>query len=310
MLEIKNVTEIDLELIAQFGSKVKRNINKSEIIRILKNNFSNQNSFIAQYYINEDLIAWFLLFQYNGKISINPSATIGPTPIIDFTKFKKYFDCSLEQFCKDIFVEINSFAKQLELEEIDFIVPDLQSDENEIDFYKKLFSNYDIYIDLTIESSDTLLANFPSNISFASIGEENPEKLEKMYIEIMEASDIDFFHNQKINEKHEYFKLMLNSIDKSLSRIIYYQNSAIGFTLVQPYDNDDCILNFIGILPEFQDMNYGKYLLQNQINDIAFDGFKSLSTGATSNMRALDFFSKNGFKLINKTYIFKENIKE
>ncbi|MBX3021583.1 MAG: GNAT family N-acetyltransferase [Bdellovibrionales bacterium] len=83
--------------------------------------------------------------------------------------------------------------------------------------------------------------------------------------------------------------------------------TTVGFAhLVEIEDADECEVRTIGVLPEFRNLGFGYALLKHCLNEASSLGHKKCHLSvAVQNEKALDLYTRAGFKVISKYKCFR-----
>ena len=93
------------------------------------------------------------------------------------------------------------------------------------------------------------------------------------------------------------------SLSEKASIVLLQDGQLVGFVYVMPHGEDNRHISCMCIMPELQGRGLGRLLLDLVMVQLRHEGFKSLTLGTETEMRAYDPYLKNGFQVTDRAII-------
>lgn len=137
----------------------------------------------------------------------------------------------------------------------------------------------------------------PSYLAVKPLADANVEKIYQCYVDAFSVGDAQFFYSQNETEKREFFDTLgrERALPEAASHILVQGSRLVGFAYVLPYGEGNCHISCMCVHPDFQGQGLGKLILQIIQKRAAAQGYKTITLGTETGMRAFQLYRKYGF---------------
>ena len=311
---VKKGDEIKLEQIIEMTYKVKniefkkKQLSYEELLNIFQENFFVSSIFYALAYVNGNLIGWLLLYPTSPtNLALNIGDSLGGHPVIDKEHDSDEILSRLLETAKDIAIK-HGFSS------IEITIPwDLANPKDTYAEYiaKYSFNKFEFklkYVEMicNVDLIEIPNADIKNGYSFKGVSELDDEEVYQCYLDAFNEGDARFFAYQGEQEKREYFD-SLSEPDVLLedsSIALMFKNKIIGFSYVLKFEKENHHISCMCVLPEYQGMGLGKYLLFHIMNKAYDNNAKTITLGTETDMKAYKLYQKYGFEIIKGYMVF------
>ena len=313
-IEVKKGNEIYLEEIVEMTYKIKniefkkKQVSYDKLLTIFQENFFISSIFYALARANGKIIGWLLLYPTSPtNLALNISDTLGGHPVIDKGFNADDILSRLLEAAKDTAIK-NNFSS------IEIMVPwDLAAP---MEIYTEYIAKYSSnkfefklkYVEMicNIELNNNPYEDLKDGYSIKKVSELDAEEIYRCYLNAFSEGDARFFRYQGEQEKREYFDSLSEPdvLYEDSSIALMFKNQIIGFSYVLKFEEENHHISCMCVLPEFQGMGLGRYLLFYIKNKVSDDNAKTITLGTETDMKAYYLYEKHGFDIIKGYMVF------
>ncbi len=140
----------------------------------------------------------------------------------------------------------------------------------------------------------------PTGLTVKPLREADVAALYQCYTAAFSAGDAQFFFEQSEAERRDFFDTLGReaSLGEAASLILLEDERLIGFSYVLPYGMENCHISCMCIVPDWQSKGLGKLLLYLIMNKAIEAGYKTVTLGTETEMRAFQLYHKHGFEIV------------
>ncbi|MFW9951155.1 MAG: GNAT family N-acetyltransferase [Candidatus Thorarchaeota archaeon] len=255
-------------------------------------------------YHNSRLLGYILLFVNTPKFGISWDWN----PIVNPDESENYVAGELIKKCIE-FSRSNDISKL----EVCFTV-ETESENaiflKQVEWYKRFnFSRgaKEVLMELSLDKFKIEPIKVPKNYEITPLNHVNPKLLPLVAYEAFNNSEDHAFLNLQEEEKQvmceKYFDLS-TPILQDASFILKQGEEIIGFSIIKVNENQ-AVLNSIGIIPRERNKGFAKTLLSICIEKLIEKEFKTIILDViVENNSAYNLYKSLGFKVLNSTIIY------
>ncbi len=139
--------------------------------------------------------------------------------------------------------------------------------------------------------------NVPPDVVIKPLADADPEEIYRCYVAAFSKGDAQFFFRQTEAEKRDFFNTLgrESAIQEDASHILMQGSRLMGFAYVLPYGEANYHISCMCIHPDFQGRGLGKLSLKFIQKNAAKQGYKTITLGTETEMRAFKLYQKYGF---------------
>jgi ribosomal protein S18 acetylase RimI-like enzyme len=147
---------------------------------------------------------------------------------------------------------------------------------------------------LQLPTSDVVV---PSELSVKPLADADVEEIYQCYVAAFSVGDAQFFYSQNETQKREFFDTLgrERALPEAASHILVQSSRLVSFAYVLPHGEGNCHISCMCVHPDFQGRGLGKLSLQIIQKRAAAQGYKTITLGTETEMRAFQLYRKYGF---------------
>lgn len=145
----------------------------------------------------------------------------------------------------------------------------------------------------------------PPDLTIKPLIEARVEEIYRCYVAAFSQGDAEFFFCQDKTEKRDFFNTLglEKAIHEDASLILMQGSRLVGFAYVLPHGEKNCHISCMCVHPDFQGQGLGKLILQIIQKRAAAQGYKTITLGTETGMRAFQLYRKYGFEAVDSSKI-------
>jgi ribosomal protein S18 acetylase RimI-like enzyme len=140
----------------------------------------------------------------------------------------------------------------------------------------------------------------PPDLAVKPLADADVEEIYQCYVAAFSVGDAQFFYSQNETEKREFFDTLgrERALPEAASHILLQGSRLVSFAYVLPYGEGNCHISCMCVHPDFQGQGLGKLSLQIIQKRAAAQGYKTITLGTETGMRAFQLYRKYGFAIV------------
>lgn len=158
------------------------------------------------------------------------------------------------------------------------------------------------YVEMACDLSQLAGLNVvvPPDLIVRPLAEAGVEEIYRCYVAAFSVGDAQFFYSQNETEKRAFFDTLgrERALPEAASHILRQGSRLVGFAYVLPYGEGNCHISCMCVHPDFQGQGLGKLSLQIIQKRAAAQGYKTITLGTETEMRAFQLYRKYGFVVV------------
>ena len=142
----------------------------------------------------------------------------------------------------------------------------------------------------------------PPGYEVQSLSSAEEDELYQCYYDAFKAGDAGFFFEQSETDRLEYFEELelAQAKNEPGSVVIREDGKVIAFTYVIPYGDKNCHISCMVVHPDYQRQGLGAFMVEYAKQEVAAQGYESMTLGTDTNMGAFQLYRKYGFTMIDE----------
>lgn len=155
------------------------------------------------------------------------------------------------------------------------------------------------YVEMVCDLSQVVVGEtaVPPHLTVKPLADANVADIYRCYVAAFSEGDAAFFFSQNESEKRAFFDTLgrERALPENASHILRHGTRLVGFAYVLPHGAENCHISCMCVHPAYQGQGLGKLILQIIQKRASAQGYKTITLGTETEMRAFQLYRKYGF---------------